>query len=209
MSDLFYRLTRRVGGVVFWMSSRPIIRGRDNVPRSGPCLVVATHQSPYDVALLIRHTPRLLDFVSATDVFENSIVAFLYRSLNAFPIDRSKADPKTVRTIVARLRSHRSVALFPEGGVQRGADSVTVSRRIKPGIGRLAKLAGAPVVPCVIINSGVYSQPTKWLPIKRTRYGVIFGAPIDSTQTSGEIESMIVDAFVSLHGALAARMPSY
>ncbi len=206
MSDIFYKITRTVGKFVFWMNSRPIVRGTNNVPRTGPCLVVATHQSPYDVPLLIRHTPRLLDFVSATDVFQNPIVATLYRSLNAFPLDRSHADPGTVRTIIRKLKGGRAVAMFPEGGVRSEADSVTTTRRMKPGLGRLANLANAPVVPCVIINSSVYSRPTRWMPNKRTRYGVIFGTPIAPTLLAGDIHSNVIDAFVSLHTSLVAEM---
>jgi 1-acyl-sn-glycerol-3-phosphate acyltransferase len=167
---------------------------------------VATHQSPYDIPLLIRHIPRLLDFVSSADLFRNPIVASLYRLLNAFPLDRTRSDPTTVRTIVKRLQQGRVVAMFPEGGIRAGEDSVVNSHRIKAGVGRIARLSGAPVVPCVIVDSAAYSRPRRWLPIKRTRYGIIAGPPIVPHLTAEKIESMIIDSFVSLHRTLCEEM---
>jgi 1-acyl-sn-glycerol-3-phosphate acyltransferase len=206
MSDVLYRVTRSIGGFIFWMNSRPIVRGLSHVPATGPYILVATHQSPYDVPLLIRHIPRLLDFVSSAEVFQNRIVATIYRLLNAFPLDRSRADPATVRTIISRLRGGRVVAMFPEGAVHAGKSSVVHTRRVKSGVGRIARLSGAPVLPCVIIDSAVYSQPRRWFPSKRTRYGLIVGPPISPSHQAADIELMLVDAFVSLHGDLVEAM---
>lgn len=188
------------------MNSRPIVRGIHHVPATGGCIVVATHQSPYDIPLLIRHIPRLLDFVSTVEVFRNPVVATIYRLLNAFPLDRSRADPATVRTILKRLDGGRAVGMFPEGRIHTGQASVVHSRRIRSGIGRIARLSGVPVVPCVIIDAAVYSSPWRWLPTKRTRYGLIVGPPISPSHQAADIELMLVDAFVSLHRTLADEL---
>ncbi|MFA6043857.1 MAG: lysophospholipid acyltransferase family protein, partial [Phycisphaerales bacterium] len=148
MSDLFYKAVRLIGTPAFWVSATPVVIGTSHMPSHGRCLLAATHQSPYDVPLLIRHTTRLLDFVSITEVFRNPLVAWFYGSLNAFPLDRSRPDSGAVRTILDRLERGRAVAMFPEGGFRRGTDSVVHSRRIRPGIGRIAHMTGAPVIPC-------------------------------------------------------------
>ncbi|MDP1661639.1 MAG: lysophospholipid acyltransferase family protein [Phycisphaerales bacterium] len=197
---------RTIGSTAFWVSGSPVIIGLENVPPIGPCLLAATHQSPFDVALLIRHTPRLLDFVSITEVFRNPIVAWFYGSLNAFPLDRSRPDSKTVRVILDRLERSRAVAIFPEGGFRQGRESVVFSRRIRSGTGRIASIAGAPVIPCVLIDSQAYNRPSSWLPRRSTRYGVIYGPPIDPALAPEAIESRLVDEFVALHGRLSAAM---
>lgn len=206
MGDRFYKLVRAVGTPAFWVSSRPVVRGRESVPRSGACIIAATHQSPYDVPLLIRHTPRMLDFVSIVEVFRNPLVAWFYGSLNAFPLDRTRPDAKTVRTILDRLRRGRAVVMFPEGGFRRGAASVVHSRRIRPGIGRLAAMSGTAIVPCVVFNSLAYSRVTSWFPLGRTRYGVAYGAPLraeDSDADGAALEARLVGAMVELHRRLS------
>lgn len=206
MSDAFYRFVRLLGTPAFWVSSRPTIIGVENVPLSRQCLIAATHQSPYDVPLLIRHTPRLLDFISIVEVFRNPLVAWFYGSLNAFPLDRSRPDTKTVRVIIRRLRQARAVAIFPEGRIRKGADSVVCTRRLRPGTGRIAHLTQAPIIPCVVINSQIYSRPASWLPLRHSRYGLIFGEPIDPGINPELIEIKLVDAFVQLHARLTAAM---
>lgn len=206
MGDRFYKAVRLVGTSAFWVSAAPVVIGLEHIPRTGPCLIAATHQSPYDVALLIRHTPRLLDFVSIVEVFRNPLVAWFYGSLNAFPLDRSRTDPKTVRIIFDRLKRARAVGIFPEGGFRKGLDSVVYTRRIRSGTGRIAHAASAPVVPCVLIDSHIYSKPTSWLPFFRTRYGVIYGAPIDPAQDPEKIELQLIDTYVALHAQLVKAM---
>lgn len=181
--------------------------GREYIPARGPCILAANHTSPYDIPLLIRHVPRLVDFVSITEVFRNPLVAWFYGSMNAFPLDRSRPDGRTVRTILRRLEQARAVAFFPEGGFRRGDSSVLRGGRVLPGIGRIAKLAGASVVPSVVVNSGAYSRVGAWLPERGTVYGVAFGPPIGPELEPGEIENRLVEAMVGLYGELAPRLP--
>ena len=197
-----------MGAPAFWVSGAPTVVDAAHVPSAGGCLIAATHESPYDIALLIRHTERPIDFVSIVEVFRNPVVAWLYGSLNAFPLDRARPDAATVRIILDRLRSGRAVGIFPEGGFRPGLESVVHTRRIRPGIGRLARLAGVPVVPCVIINSRAYARPSSWAPLRRTRYGVIYGEPIDHALDTAAIEERLIDAFVTLHARLGATMAS-
>src|SRR5688572_6064556 len=101
----------------FWVSSRPTVMGIEHARRDGPFIVASNHLSPYDVALLMRHSPRRLDFVSIVEVFRHPLMAWFYSNMNAFPLDRHRGDPKTVRIILDRLERGRVVAMFPEGRI--------------------------------------------------------------------------------------------
>src|SRR4051794_40364904 len=178
MSDWFYTAVVTLGTHVFWLSSKPVVIGLEHTRGKGAFIIASTHQSPYDVALLMRHAVRHLDFVSTTEVFANPLLRWFYGSLNAFPLDRSKRDPATVRPILTRLERGRVVALFPEGRLRPGADSVVHTRQIRRGVGGIARMARVPIVPCAIINSVAYSRAASWLPIGRVKYGIAFGPPI-------------------------------
>lgn len=223
MSDTFYKFVRFVGSPVFWSTAAPVVLGREHVlaaiggaasgasdgskgHATGCCIIAPTHESPYDVPLLIVQTPLLLDFVSITEVFANPQVAWFYGSLNAFPLDRSRPDSGAVRTILARLKQGRTVVMFPEGRLRAGKDSVVHTRKIKSGIGRVAEMAGAKIVPCVIINSAAYQRPISWLPLFRVRYGVIYGEPLNPELLGERTEEALVDALVALHAQLRAAM---
>ena len=203
---MFYRVVRLLGSPAFWVSGSPVVLGAHHVPTEGACIIAATHQSPYDIPLLIRHSRRMLDFVSIVEVFRNPLLGWFYGSLNAFPLDRSRPDGRAVRVILNRLGKGRVVAMFPEGGFRKGTESVVHTRRIRKGIGRIARLSGAPIVPCVVINSLAYGRLTSWLPLRRTRYGVIYGEPLCATEDPEVLEVKLVEAFVLLHRELSEAM---
>lgn len=205
MSDAFYNLVWYTCAPAFLVSGKPIVLGRQHVEREGAFILAANHQSPYDVPLLMLHVRRKIDFVSIVEVFRKPLVGWFYGSLNAFPLDRGRADSKTVRIILDRLARGRVVGMFAEGRFRKGQDSVVHSRQIKRGIGRIAQLANVPIVPCVIVGSERYAKPKSWLPLRRTRYGIAFGEAIEPTGDETEIEVRLVDQFVSLHQQLSEQ----
>ena len=206
MGDVFYSFIRQLFGAPFRASGRPVILGRELVPRTGPFILASNHQSPYDVPFLIIHVPRKVDFVSIVEIFNKPIVGTFYGAMNAFPLDRGRPDAKTVRVILDRLEKGRVVGMFPEGGFRRGAASMVHTRRIKPGIGRIAQLANVPIVPCAIVGSPRYDRVNAWHPIRRTKYGVAFGQPIRPEGEPAWIEAQLVDAISLLHSHLIGRL---
>ena len=203
MSDAVYSVLTTFARPAFWVSSRPTVLNAQATDRPGPYLLAANHTSPYDVPILMRHCRRQVDFLSTTEVFRNPVARTLYSAMNAFPLDRSRPDAPAVRTILDRLNRGRVVGMFPEGGFRIGDASVVHSRRIRPGIGRLARIAGVPVVPCVIVGSANFGRVRSWLPLRHTRYGVAFGEAIGP---GVDTEDRLVDALVGLHGRLTASM---
>lgn len=212
MGDLYYNVVHAIGSAIFWTTSRPTVLHRERAGVSGPFILAATHLSPFDVPLLIRHSPRKLDFVSITEVFKNPFVAWFYGSMNAFPLDRSKPDGPTVRTILDRLSRGRAVAMFPEGNIRTAETSVLNGGRMRPGAARLAQMAGVPILPAVVVNSTAYGRFSAWLPLRRIRYGVIFGPllhlrpELEKAEAAKQLEEDLKAAFVSLHRELLEAM---
>ncbi|HSU69354.1 MAG TPA: lysophospholipid acyltransferase family protein, partial [Tepidisphaeraceae bacterium] len=175
MSDWFYNVVWYACWPAFGVSSSPVVLHRERIQRDGPFILAANHLSPYDVPCLIKESSRHLDFVSILEVFRNPLMGWFYGNMNAFPLDRGRVDTGTTRIILDRLKKGRVVAMFPEGGVRREEDSVLNGGRMKPGALRLARLAGVPIVPAVILGTGAYRKVSGWLPLRRTRYAINFG----------------------------------
>ncbi len=125
-------------------------RRRDLVP-SGPCIVVANHNSHLDAGILMSlfplHRLRYVHPVAAADYFgQNAIRRTAALTLmNGIPISRHPAggeDP--LRPVIEVLQHGESVIFFPEGS--RGEAGVVA--KFRPGIGKLVKsLPGILVVP--------------------------------------------------------------
>ncbi len=181
MSEFSYQLIRAIGYPILWVSSRPVVLHIERVRRSGPFILAPNHLSPFDVAGLIGITPRNLDFLSITEFLKKPVVASFFRSMNCTFVDRGKADPGAAHALAARLRRGRAVAMFPEAGIRTEATSVINGGPFKPGVVRLAQLTGAPIVPCVILGTGVYTKVASYLPTRAVRWGLIYGNDIRVT----------------------------
>lgn len=212
MSDWFYNVVYNVCRWPLCFTMKPTVIGLAHTEHDGPYILAANHTSPYDIALLIYYIRRHLDFVSSKEVFDMPVVGRFYGAMNAFPLDRSKADSATVRIILQRLAAGRSIAMFPEGGFRLQDRSVLHGGAIRPGIGRIARLAQVPVIPCAIEDSLVYNKPTSFLPLRHCRVGVSFGPPIPPpSEDAGEddakqFESGLADQIRSLHKTLLEKM---
>lgn len=210
MKDWFYFLVYFIGCQPMWLTSSPVLLHRERARRKGAYLLVCTHFSPYDVPCLIYHTPRVLDFVSVVEVFKHPLARWFFNMLKAMPLDRGRRDAGTVLQVVDRLKAGRVVALFPEGAIRNPETSVLNGGKLKPGVARIARLAGVPIVPCVLIGSRKYHHFANWLPFKRIRYGLIYGEPF-SVESDQETESEAFDQrlrgiFVKLHSELMTAM---
>jgi 1-acyl-sn-glycerol-3-phosphate acyltransferase len=156
----------------------------------GGFILAANHLSPFDVPLLIRHCPRPIDFMSVVEMRANPWVTRFFGLFNTFYLDRARRDPTTVLVAVRRLKQGRIVGMFPEGRLRPMADSVIHGGAIRPGVASIARMANVPIVPCVVLGSSRFLRVPAWLPGSRTRYGVIFGKPLnlrpDTDETSAE-----------------------
>jgi 1-acyl-sn-glycerol-3-phosphate acyltransferase len=179
VSETFYKAVRLFGGVVFRVASRPLILHRERAALTGAYLLAANHESPFDAALLIAATPRVIYWLSIVEIFRHPFTRWFLSLMLASPLDRSRVDTVTVRTIARHLRAGRVVGLFPEGGLRSDAASVLRGGAMKDGVARLAELARVPVLPCVIVGGRKFLRWTSWLPLFRTRWAVAFGEPIE------------------------------
>ena len=205
MGDCYYRFVRFVGSKIFWVSSRSTILHRDRVPRSGTFLLVSNHISPIDVPVLIRHTPRKLDFVTTQEMFRKPFVKWFFTHMNAFPLDRQRTDTRGTRALLDRLAAGRVVSMFPEGRLRWGAQSVLEGAPVRPTAARTARLANVPLLPAVVWGTPAYSRIINWLPLKRVRYGIAYGEPIDVAD-DGEAEQRLAAVFQALYAELREAM---
>jgi 1-acyl-sn-glycerol-3-phosphate acyltransferase len=210
VSNWFYNLVWCACWPAFGVSSSPIVLHRERGRRPGAYLLAANHLSPLDVPCIMKETHRQIDFISIVEVFRNPLIGWFYGHMGAFPLDRGRVDTGTTRTILDRLKHGRVVGIFPEGSVQTDETSVLYGGRMKPGVFRIAKLANVPIMPVVIIGTRAYHRLWSWLPVRRVRYGVNFGEPIEVRE--GEdlpaLEARLREAFRALHEELKGAMPN-
>jgi len=191
--------------LLFGCVARVRVLGSENVNRTGGFLLAANHISHFDPFIISSVVRRKIDWMAMAEFFRFTVVRFLLRAVDAFPADRDRADRKTIRTAIERLKDGCVVGLFPEGGIRDGARSLLEGAPLRPGASTLAHIAGVPILPCVILGSDRLYATKRWLPLRRTPIWIAFGNPIshspdlEKSQARERIESELTSAFKNLY----------
>lgn len=136
--------------------------GLENLPSSGPVVVVANHISNWDPLILGFALPRPLCYMAKAELFKIPVLAWFLPKVYAFPVNRGAVDRQAIRLALDIIKDGRVLGIFPEGKRNTGQEPVVV----KPGAALLALKAGCPIVPVACIGtSGVL--PIGWFkPLK-------------------------------------------
>lgn len=178
---------------------------------SGGMLLASNHISHFDPFVISSVVQRKIDWMAMAEFFPNHVLGFLLRAVDAFPAARDRADSKTIRTALARLRAGRVVGIFPEGGIRDGARSLLKGAPLRPGAATLAQVAGAPVLPCVIIGTDRLYAAGNWLPFRRVRIWISFGQPIsppvnvEKHSARAQMDRELAAAFQCLYAELRQK----
>jgi 1-acyl-sn-glycerol-3-phosphate acyltransferase len=152
------------------------VEGRRHVPRRGPAILAANHQSFCDSLFLPLVVPRRVTYLAKAEYFDDKRIAWFFRAVGQIPIHRSggNASARALATATEVLEDGKLIALYPEG--TRSTDGRVHKGRT--GVARLALECGVPVIPVGIEGTDVV-QPrgSRWLrPFHTVR--VSFGAPM-------------------------------
>jgi len=178
--EAVYWLT--MGGLTLAFSLR--FEGRRHIPRHGPALLIANHQSFLDPIAIGLAMPRHICFLARKTLFRNSLFGNLLRSLNAAPVDQEGVAKEGLKTVLEQLRNGHAVLIFPEG--ERSWKGNV--QDLKPGISLLVRRAGVPIIPIGI--AGAYEalpRTRNWpaisplfLPAMKGTIAVSVMPPLDS-----------------------------
>lgn len=120
--------------------------GRENIPPSGPVLVVSNHQSHFDPPLVGAGCPRRLNYLARDTLFGFKPFRWLINSLDAIPIDRDGLGLNGIKESLRRMKRGEMVLIFPEGTRTRDGSVGT----FRPGFTVLAARAKAWILPVAI-----------------------------------------------------------
>jgi 1-acyl-sn-glycerol-3-phosphate acyltransferase len=172
--------------------SRVRISGREHIPDGG-YIAAANHHSNVDalfVALAIR---RRIRFMGKSELFDGRW-GWLLNRLGAFPVQRGVWDVDAFETAATVLNGGRVMSIFPEGGVHPERAPA------KSGVGHIAHVAGATVLPLYLDGTRSLYTPWRWPKVR-----VIIGPPLQvahdaqpSRERSRETAERIVEAIYDL-----------
>jgi 1-acyl-sn-glycerol-3-phosphate acyltransferase len=181
------------------------IEGKENLPESGPLLVIANHFSFIDPVAVIRTLPYPIEFVGGAEFpHAPKIVQFLPQFWGYYPVFRGTGSRFALRAAEEILKQKGVLGIMPEGG-----SWAEVLRPARPGAAYLASQTGAKVLPL-----GIYGL-NDIFPIqlgKRPTAFVKIGKPVGPFSASGrgrDRREQLEQIGLELMQAVAALLPDH
>lgn len=178
--------------------------GREHLPKTGPVLLVANHQSLLDPPLVGLCANRPLTYLARHGLFDNKYFGAFIRYYGARPIVQD-AGKGGLQAVLDALDRQEAVLVFPEG--ERTLHGKM--NELKPGVSLIVKRANCPVLPVGIAGAyDAWPRNTKrpkfnplFLPDSGRGISVVYGPPVhtdelkalDRAAMLGDLERRIRD----------------
>lgn len=173
--------------------------GLDNIPDTGPAVVVCNHVSFMDPIILGGSVRRPMRFVMWYKIFQMPLLSFLFRTAKAIPIASAREDKQLMdeafEKVDAELAAGNVVCIFPEGGITRDGEI----QRFRPGIEKIIRRRAVPVIPAALgrlwgswfsrrKTGGIRTIPRRlFAPVP-----VLFGEPVPPNEVTAERLELLV-----------------
>jgi 1-acyl-sn-glycerol-3-phosphate acyltransferase len=200
LADAFYEVSvwLSFAGLTTWFSLRT--EGRKFIPRQGPALLIANHQSFMDPVLVGVAARRHLCYLARKTLFDHWLFRLITWGFNPVPVNQEGFAREGLKAILEQLERGRAVLIFPEG--ERTGDGKI--HAFRPGIHLLIKRIEMPIVPVGI--AGAYEAWPRWRPYPipaplflsagKGTIGVSIGEPVNSRcLTKKPREEVLADLF--------------
>jgi 1-acyl-sn-glycerol-3-phosphate acyltransferase len=158
-------------------------RGGEHLPRTGGALLAANHVSftdpIFNVAFCICHG-RMPRFLAKAELWDIPVVRSVLAKGGHIPVYRTSARAgDAYREAIEAVKRGEIVVFYPEATYTADPDGWPM--KAKNGIGRIALVTGAPVIPVANWGTQDVLPPGTGLPrlVPRRRVAVVAGPPVD------------------------------
>jgi 1-acyl-sn-glycerol-3-phosphate acyltransferase len=176
-------------GITKWVY-RPVYLGFDNIPATGPAVIISNHVSYVDGPIIDAGCPRKVRYLIDEDIYSLPVVHYLMKMDRGIPIaPNRKSVERAFNEISTALKNGEIVCIFPEGLLTFTGGL----GRFKPGIEWIIKRDPVPVIPMSL--SGLWGSmfsrrylksDFRWFPRQWLRGKVVVkcGPPLDPSRVN-------------------------
>ena len=122
------------------------VRGKENIPATGPFILAPVHRSFIDTPLVSAVTPRVIRYMGKEAMWDGSrFMAFFLTAMGGFPVQRGSVDRDALRAAQEVLERGEPLVMFPEGTRREG--EVVEAEDMHDGPAFVASRTQVPVIP--------------------------------------------------------------
>jgi 1-acyl-sn-glycerol-3-phosphate acyltransferase len=133
-------------------------RGVENIPASGPGIIMINHIAFVDPIVAMASSPRNIVPMAKVEAFRYPIWGIFPKIWQVIPVHREEVDRTAIRMALNVLKAGELILVAPEGtrgkSLQQGRE----------GVAYLGVKSGAPVIPTAILGSEGFPtvNPLRW-----------------------------------------------
>ncbi|MEY2798093.1 MAG: hypothetical protein RIS22_359 [Actinomycetota bacterium] len=171
-----------------YLGLRFIIKGEENIPRSGGAILAINHVGYLDFAIsgtAALPAKRYVRYMAKKQIFDNKIAGPLMRGMHHISVDRNSGSASFVAALRA-LKAGEIVGIFPEATISKSFEI----KSMKSGAARLAIGAHVPVIPTIVWGSQRIWTKGRKRDFRRNKFpiSIYVGEPLVFTRET-EVES--------------------
>lgn len=173
--------------------------GQENIPATGPALLVPNHVSYADPFLVGGATSRWIRFMMFRQMFELPFIHPFVKFMDVIPISPTDSPKRILASLLAarrRLEEGHVACIFAEGAVTRLGQTLG----FRKGFERIVKGLNVPIVPVHLdrVWGSIFSFEREkfiWKMPRQIPYPVTvsFGKPLPSTVKSDEVRQAVLE----------------
>ncbi|MEZ0068842.1 1-acyl-sn-glycerol-3-phosphate acyltransferase [Streptacidiphilus sp. MAP12-20] len=194
------------------MIYRPVVVGRENVPKRGAVIIASNHLAAIDSAVIPLLAPRPVSFLAKAEYFTGTgfkgwFTKVFFSAMDSIPVERGthRSAQASLDAGLAVLQEGGAFGIYPEGTRSRDGRLY----RGRTGVAWLALASGAPVVPVALTGTERIQPVGKLLPRIR-RVTIRFGEPLDFSDRIGvtpvgPVRRAVTDEIMDAIHALSAQ----
>lgn len=148
MDVWFYRFVRPIVKAFFYIVYRPVVIGKDNVPKEGRIILASNHTDYFDCVAMVATNKRTIHFLAKDELLKGPLGP-AFKAMGIIPVNRREKDKNALPAAKRVLEEEKMIGIFPEGTFKKEALELLP---FKMGVIKMAHDANSRIIPMAVVG---------------------------------------------------------